>query len=328
MSSGKISKVVLVVAVLATLSVSVTGSGEAMRIRRGARPHVPAANCAQTSMPYTPLMDLGLGLYQGYTGGLYSSGKNQPSDQYMQDGINHAAQVQPRNSSGQPDPANGRIVLLSIGMSNATQEYSRFKQFADPDPEKNPRLTIVDGAVGGQDATIIRNPTAGYWVTVTQRLTNASVTANQVQAVWLKEAIAGENRAFPADAQGLKNALKDIVAILQSRYPNLQLIYVSSRTYAGYASSTLNPEPYSYQSGFAVKWLIESRIREGVGAWIGWGPYLWTNGTAGRSDGLVWLCSDTQNDGTHPSTTGQQKVAEMLLKFFKKDRLAMGWFLR
>src|SRR5918992_184576 len=69
------------------------------------------------------------------------------------------AQVHPLNAKGQPDP-NGRIVLLSIGMSNTTQEFSRFKQMADADPDKNPRVTIVDGAQGGQDATAIRNPNA------------------------------------------------------------------------------------------------------------------------------------------------------------------------
>jgi hypothetical protein len=297
--------------------------------RRAPGQERPSANCAQTSVGYPPLTDMGpFGTYQGFEGGLYPDRLNVPSAAYLQDGLNRAAQVVPRNGSGQPDPVNGRIVLLSIGMSNATQEYSRFKQIADPDPEKNPRLNIVDGAVGGQDATIIRNPNAGYWITVTQRLTSAGATAQQVQAVWLKEAIAGENRPFPSDAQGLQNAFKDIVSILAGRYPNLQLIYLSSRTYAGYASSTLNPEPYAYQSGFAVKWLIQSRVRNGTGAWIGWGPYLWTDGTLGRNDGLVWLCSDTQQDGTHPSATGQQKVAEMLLKFFKTDRTTRGWFLR
>jgi hypothetical protein len=233
------------------------------------------------------------------------------------------------NGSGQPDPANGRIILLSIGMSNTTQEYSEFKREADLDPQKNPKVSIVDGAVGGQDATIIRNPNASYWVTVTQRLTNAGVTPNQVEVAWLKEAIAGENRSFPLDAQGLRDALRDIVTIMESRFPNLQIIYLASRTYAGYATTTLNPEPYAYQSGYAVKWLIQERIvGNGSGAWLAWGPYLWTDGMKGRSDGFVWACSDTQADGTHPSASGQQKVAQKLLDFLKTDETAVPWFVR
>jgi len=187
----------------------------------------------------------------------------------------------------------------------------------------------VDGAVGGQDAAIIRNPTASYWLTVTQRLTNSGVTPNQVQVAWLKEAIAGENRAFPLDAQALRDALRDIVTIMESRFPNLQIIYLASRTYAGYATTNLNPEPYAYESGYAVKWLIQERIAgNSSGAWLAWGPYLWTDGLKGRSDGFIWACSDTQADGTHPSASGQQKVAQKLVNFLKTDEMASPWFLR
>ena len=59
-----------------------------------------------------------------------------------------------------------------------------------------------------------------------------------------------------------------------------------------------------------------------------WGPYLWADGVKGRkSDDLVWKREDFAGDGTHPSTTGRQKVAEMLLGFFKSDTNARVWFL-
>ena len=297
---------------------------------RPARPpgERPSANCDRTSTGYPPLTDMGSGTYQGYTGGLYPFGANYPPLDYKWMGRAHASRVVPLDASGQPDPANGRLVLLSIGMSNTTQEFSQFKTQADQDPRKNPKLTIVDGAVGGQDATTIRNPNASYWITVTQRLSNAGVTPNQVQVIWLKEAIAGENRPFPNDALGLMDALRDIVGILEARFPNLQIVYLSSRIYAGYASTTLNPEPYAYQSGFAVKWLIEERsLGDGSGAWLAWGPYLWADGLKGRDDGLIWQCADLQQDGTHPSTSGRAKVANLLLAFFKTDESATPWFL-
>lgn len=288
-----------------------------------------AANCANTSTGFPPLMDLGTNTYKSVPGGLYPNGLNQPPTAYGQDGLSHAAKIQPLNVVGQPD-ANGKVVLLSIGMSNTTMEYSGFKKIADPDPQKNPQLVIVDGAQGGQDAEIIKNPTANFWSVVDQRLTQSGVSGQQVQVVWLKEAIAGENEAFPADAQHLQRDLRAIVQILAQRFPFLQIIYVSSRTYAGYATTTLNPEPYAYQSGFAVKWLIEDQIKNPTGGpWLAWGPYLWTDGTKGRSDGLVWACDDVRsNDGTHPSDSGVQKVANLLLNFFKTDSTAVNWFLR
>lgn len=287
----------------------------------------PSSDCARTSVGFTPLNDLAGGSYQGYEAGLYLGGTNYPPLDYRWMGRAHCGAVQPLDQNGQPN-ANGRIVLLSIGMSNTTQEFSTFKSMADADPEKNPRLTIVDGAQGGQDAQIIRNPKAQFWTVVDQRLTAAGVSPGQVQTAWLKQAIAGENRLFPADALGLRDALRDIVDIMQTRYPNLRIIYFGSRVYAGYATSTLSPEPSAFQGGFAVKWLIDEHINSnGDGAWLAWGPYLWADGMVPRSDGLTWLCSDFQNDGTHPSTTGRQKVAGLLLNFFKADETARPWFV-
>jgi lysophospholipase L1-like esterase len=60
-----------------------------------------------------------------------------------------------------------------------------------------------------------------------------------------------------------------------------------------------------------------------------WGPYLWANGEKPRkSDGLVYSPDDLAGDGTHPSISGRQKVAKLLLDFFTKDELAKMWFMR
>jgi hypothetical protein len=285
-----------------------------------AAPAQQASNCAQTSVAMTPLTDLGgKKRYQGYRGGLYANGKNVPPAGYLKTGLALAKSVR---------PIDGKIVLLSIGMSNTTQEFSAFKRIADADARKSPALTIVDGAQGGQDAEIVKDPNARFWTVVDRRLAAAGATGAQVQAVWLKEAIARERNAFPADAKRLKADLAAIVAILRGRFPNLKLVYLSSRTYAGYASTALNPEPFAYDSGFAVKWLVLDRIAgKTKGPWLGWGPYLWTNGEHGRKDGLVWTCADTRADGTHPSPSGQQKVAQLLLSFFTTNATARPWFV-
>jgi hypothetical protein len=155
-----------------------------------------------------------------------------------------------------------------------------------------------------------------------------NVTRGDVQVVWLKEAIARPTETFPMDARRLQTLLRTIVNILDVRFPNLRLVYVSSRVYAGYASTPLNPEPYAYQSGFAVKWLVADRIAGRIkGPWVGWGPYLWADGTKTRADGLTWSCSDLQQDGTHPSETGRAKVAERLLRFLKTSPTSKSWFL-
>jgi lysophospholipase L1-like esterase len=60
-----------------------------------------------------------------------------------------------------------------------------------------------------------------------------------------------------------------------------------------------------------------------------WGPYLWADGVKPRKgDGLNWQRSDFVSDGTHPSDTGRQKVADQLLRFFKTDPFARTWFAK
>lgn len=278
------------------------------------------ANCAATSTGMTPLPDLGKGKYNGFPGGLYPGGRAKPSAAYLKKGLFWTGKVK---------PVGGKIVLLSIGMSNTTQEFSGFKQRADIDPRKNPSLVIVDGAQGGQDARRIKDPSAPFWSVIDERLASAGVQRRQVEVAWVKEALAGESRPFPFDARGLQGDLRQIVAVMRSRFPNLKLVYLSSRTYAGYATTRLNPEPYAYQSGFAVKWLVQERIDGKLPRrpWLGWGPYLWTDGTKGRRDGFTWTCADAAPDGTHPSPSGREKVAALLLSFFKSDPTARPWFL-
>ena len=278
------------------------------------------ANCSQTSVALTPLTDLGKRTYHGYHGGLYADGRNSPPKSYLAQGLAGARSVK---------PIDGKIVLLSIGMSNATQEFSAFKRLADADARENAALTVVDGAQGGQDAEVVKDPNARFWSVVEQRLAQAAATPTQVQAVWLKEAIARPTQAFPEDAKLLKADLEAIVYVMRSKFPNLKLVYLSSRTYGGYATTPLNPEPYAYDSGFAVKWLVLDRIAGKLaGPWLAWGPYLWTNGEKGRKDGLVWTCADVRpSDGTHPSPSGQQKVAQLLLRFFTTNATTRPWFL-
>ncbi len=168
----------------------------------GLAPEARAANCSATSTGLTALSDLGPGRYHGFTGGLYPGGANHPVAAYARLGRSQARLVVPRGIDGAP-ARNGRIVLLSIGMSNASAEFSQFRDDASRDPNKNRRVVVVDGAQGGADAERVANPNGPYWAAVDQRLRAAGVSGAQVQAVWLKEAIAGEHESFPVDARHL-----------------------------------------------------------------------------------------------------------------------------
>jgi PKD domain len=147
---------------------------------------VALADCQLTSTGIVTLNDLGTEKYNGVAGGLYPNSANNPPSTHLNAGIALAKkQIRPLNRLGSVDPANGKIVFISVGMSNTTQEFSIFVRLANSDRAKNPQLVIVDGAQGGQDASRWTDPNAATWATVNSRLNTAGVTPAQVQVAWL-----------------------------------------------------------------------------------------------------------------------------------------------
>ena len=285
----------------------------------GKGPPVASAEVLKSLVPLTELKTN----YLGQDGGLYGGGKNEPSPELDKRAKQSLAQIRPLGSDGKP-AADGKIVFVSLGMSNTTQEFGTFKHMADMDTRKAGNVTIVDCAQGGQAAqawAISDQP----WNESIRRIEAAGVKPSQVQVLWLKEANAGPYGGFPAATDKLRDDIKTDIKRACEKYPNLKLVFLSSRIYAGYATTGLNPEPYAYEGAFAVRDVIRSQPADGPV--LLWGPYLWTKGEEGRAlDSLKWLRSDCAADGTHPSLTGQQKIAELLLSFFTTNAYATPWF--
>jgi hypothetical protein len=290
-----------------------------------------------------PLNDLGNQEYvrlntgpTGYTGGLYPGGSNTRPAAHEAAGLLLAGQITPRNVAGTPDPT-GRIVMLSIGMSNTYTEFQDFIGVARADPDFNRGVALVNGAQPGMVASYWADPNATTWTTVDSRLTSGGLSPLQVQVAWVKETNYHLD-TFPQSIQNLQNDLKSIVRNLKTRYPNIKLVYLSSRTRSYAYWTGLNPEPGAFETGFAVKWLVEAQINGAadlnydpakgavVAPYLSWGPYLWIDGTNPRSDGMVWLPEDLANDCVHPSPSGTDKVSAQLLTFFKNDTTTRPWF--
>lgn len=286
-----------------------------------------------------PLTDLTSGTFRGFRGGLYPDGSNERPPAHQAAGLAIANAIKPLNSEGIADEVNGRIVWMSVGMSNTTQETSAFLAQMKDFPGKHPKLVLVDGAQGGQDINRINNAAATYWDSAYKRLSYQGVTKYQVQVIWYKEAEASpKDTAFATYPDALKGKFLNVMQLLKTKFPNLKMVYLSNRIYAGYASSGLNPEPFAWYTGWAVKRLIEEQLKNNPSlrfsgdqpssAWLSWGPDLWANGATPRSDGLTWLPSDFASDGTHPGKTGTKKVADLLFKFFTTDETTKPWFLK
>jgi hypothetical protein len=310
----------------------------------------------------TPLTDYSVSeLYLGrYPGFLYTGSNLAPAHHDLA-GQAAADSIQPLDGKGKPSPT-GKIVLVSMGMSNTTEEwcdgntphcayYSFMGEAAASKVVNHTTLTIVDGAHKGAVANTWICAQGACASTPNQYdrvrdsvLTPAGLTEAQVQAVWVKVATKFPNVSLPAnnaDAFVLEGELGQIARAVRVRWPNVKQIFFSSRIYAGYSTTDLSPEPFAYESGFAVKWAIQAQITQrdkGVvdhvagdlltnAPWIGWGPYIWGDGSrnARGSDALTWMTTDYINDLTHPNATGVTQVAGALLEFFTNS-VYTSWF--
>jgi hypothetical protein len=320
--------------------------------------NTPPVSSGNDSQPI-PLIDMGTtATYYGFTGGLYPNGSNEMPLDHALVGLARANLIQPLDAAGNPSPT-GKYALLAVGMSNAAREFGipgraqnwTFIGMATADSTiDHANLMLINGARSGQVAADWEeaNHYNYNWIRENQ-LTPNGLTESQVQVIWMKMAN-GDATTYPslpspqADAYVLLRRMGNILRSLKQRYPNLQQVFISSRVYAGYAGEDrLNPEPYAYESGFAVKWLIEAQIQQmatgeinanagdlnynTVAPWIAWGPYMWADGLNPRSDGLIWERDDFAGDGTHPYIEGQRKVANMLMSFFKNAAMTPCWFL-
>ncbi len=285
------------------------------------------ANQRKAPESLKPLSDMSAeDRYEGEDGGLYGGGKNTPPEALVKSANDALAQIK---------PIDGKVVLVSISMSNATQEFSFFKRIADADARKSEQLTIVDCAQGGQAMAEWVDPDGRPWQEAMNRITNAKVTPAQVQVAWIKLANKGPSGSMQEHLTKLEADTTKVLQNAKAKFPNLRIAYLGSRIWAGNANGGLNPEPYAYESAFGVRHLIqaqlkgESTLAADKAPLLVWGPYLWAEGTKGRKlDDLKWVKEDFSGDGVHPSDSGREKVAKQLLEFFANDALAKSWFAK
>ncbi|HEY3055596.1 MAG TPA: hypothetical protein VGK31_06660 [Thermoanaerobaculia bacterium] len=299
-----------------------------------------------------PLNDLGPNPYAwGYYGGLWDV-KNTgdatiPAD-HAAAGLRFAAKIQPLDRDGHPDPS-GKIGFLAVGYGNTRKTFEQFEAMAAADPHVNhDALVFLNAAFDHVDALQWEQPWNRIYGAVSNNvLAPAGISEAQVQVIWLQQI--NEHPYVPlgiqiADAYVVKGEIANALRALKTWYPNLQIAYLSSPEYGGYDTDHMLGEPFAYEDGLAVRWVILGQIEfmrkgetwdpriadlsydEGKAPWTTWGPYLWANGTTPRSDGLTWQRSDFEADGFTFSEAGARKSAGLLMKFLLGEPTAARWF--
>lgn len=335
-----------------------------------------------------PIMDMTASQnYVNFQGGLYENSSNTVPADHDADGKAATAAIQPLDTNGVPS-STGTVIFVSFGMSNALIEFASFLDTATHSSSVNQTtLHIANGAMGEQDACYwfpaVGPPScnSGFeneYDRIVGGLSTVGLSAAQVQVAWVDNAngrVHSENRGclpfgtlcLPlcdptitgcANTVNTTNPLNEeeefaeMLRAAKQRFPNLKMVFFSSRVYGGYQQPTnADPEPFAYQTGYGIKAAIQAQInqiRTGIvdpvagdlsysaAPWIGWGPYFWANGDVPRSDGLVWCLGQTSApcngevdfgpDGLHLSTAGGQKAANLLLNFFLTSPYTAPWF--
>ena len=233
-------------------------------------------------------------------------------------------------------PGDGAVGLLAIGMSNGRMEFDRYRERYEGHPDVAPEIRLVNCAQGGKALeSWISEPE--LWSACADSIRAAGLDESQVRVIWAKSAnqFTGHGRTLPdprADYYAVVENLDSLVGLIESRFPSVQAIYHTSRSYGGYVEEAKQPargEPISYEGGHAVNTLLRRWLDSGGmadGPWMGWGPYIWADGATPNGTGIRWLPEDFQKGGTdpHPTSRGQDKVAEALHERFSE----FDWYRR
>ena len=231
---------------------------------------------------------------------------------------------------------DGVIGVVCIGMSNAFLECGDFIHKWEEGTfgrKINLQVRFVNCAVGGRAIEYWNNPEIDehLWDACIQRkIPEAGLRPDQIRVIWHKAA-----DMFPFDQSGallplypdlrsdyfrFYENLSTFAARVKGKFPSVQAVYVSSRSYGGYSTVPERGEPLSYEEGLALnQWLKDHSSVDGI--WYGWGPYLWapdcSTGVTNAS-GVCYVREDYQADGVHPAQGASDKISSMMHAWFHK----------
>lgn len=240
-----------------------------------------------------------------------------------------------------PVEAVNRDNFYPVNGAYPNQYAENFTQDDDPFPPIPPNATIPT-ANGNYDR--IRDDIFPYYVT-------PGLSEAQVEALWIELYNPRPQASLPdrhSDVTELIVRLGNVIRLAKVRYPNLQLVFLTSRPYAGVSTAKGPGEPFAYETGLAIKALVEAQMAQmenagaivdaragnldysgNVAPWIGWGPYWWANGTQGLDVEPRWTSGDYDNAAANGyfSNRGEAKAEIILIHWFTNSPFTKCWIM-
>ncbi|HZP46586.1 MAG TPA: hypothetical protein VFB15_13135 [Candidatus Binataceae bacterium] len=222
-------------------------------------------------------------------------------------------------------------------------------------PTVDPSVYMIVCAQPGKTTQLWDTPfTNTVWTNCESVVTGANLTDAQVEVILMETAtgnppkgatmaklnhspcVAGDEKSVDACANEMH--LGNIARAVHTHFPNLQLMYLTSRAYGGWATGGLQPEPFAYEYGFTVQFLIGAQIEQAdnggaenseagdlsydAAPVLLWGPYSWASGTTANSEGTVWPKTDFQMENNpndtyvHYRLPGYTQIGTLWSNFF------------
>ncbi|MCB8940830.1 MAG: hypothetical protein H6655_20695 [Ardenticatenaceae bacterium] len=254
-----------------------------------------------------PMPELGAGFYRDEQGGLYPSGLNTPPTSYLNE-LNTMA-----NQLAQEE----ELVVLGLGMSMMQNAMSGFTPFTNA-ADINTALTVINGAIGSNQQRW-QNPNSPVWNRGLEQLAAADLGPGDVDVILYHNAWSGPSLPFPEHPEMVKDSFAITMDIIAQLYPNVQIIYLNSRHYGGWNPNSKAPEPWAYEEGWAVKWLIEERINGEIDTpLLAWMAYQWDS---------TWPESYFVADGLHLSNEGKAASGALWDAHFRTSSYIAPWYL-
>lgn len=237
-------------------------------------------------------------------------------------GLEAASRITPRALNGNP-AENGKVVFLSVGMSNTSNVWNGFRSAMNQAGTAPSTLKWVDATKGGAGAPQWADPTCDCWTDLDAKLVKQNVSAKQVQAIFLMLVTPHPWQSPSVNAARYAQDVESILNQLEAQFPNLQIVYLAGNYYGGYdTNQDKTPEPHGYWENRELQGIQDSH----AGVWVSAATsMLWTDGATPRWDGLTLLCSDTTDGGVHLNATGKAKMGGWLYDSLMSDPTTLGW---
>lgn len=300
-------------------------------------------DCTKKSIDRMSVSQLGTATYRGLVGGLYPDGENLRPFNHTQNLEEVAILIKGRRVDGRVDNTDGSVVMLGIGNGSAGSSFAEFARIAKADTVLSSRVHFINGCRVEVSLDALQSSSSAYWAEIGIALESESKSGSQVQVVWLQaEDLQNSDTAFPTSAVALAEKLRAVCETMRNVFPNLRIVYLSSRPYAGYADHAAlevrpglrSPRDNSY--GWAVKFLVENQLKRIPGYTFGtesdpipgltWCTDDWADGDLENSVGLKWECSDFDESGIELSPSGAVKTGSRIYQFVSKDVISQPWF--